>query len=212
MNSSLPTSTFTIGPPISIVDESDDRLLYRVATQEMEALDVLYNRYASSIYSLVYRIVKDGSTAEGIVQETFLRVWQKANDFAATGGGAAWIFRIARNKALDQLRRNRARPVPSDRAIEEHYDITDSDNDEIFEDIETTLDRGYHLTHLNTALARIPEAQRHCLELAYFEGMSHREIAAHTNTPVGTIKTRIKMGMQKLALLLNTAGYQRALS
>jgi RNA polymerase sigma-70 factor (ECF subfamily) len=187
---------------------SDEELLHKVAQGDMPALEVLYDRHASTIYNVVYRIVKDGTVAEGIMQETFLQVWQKANEFAGTGVGAAWIFRIARNKSLDQLRRNRARPVPAEKPIEEHHSLFYDSDDVSLTQVEANVERTYQQDHIRTALAQIPPEQRLCLELAYFEGMSQSQIAEYTNTPLGTIKTRVRMGIQKLEHILRTYGYR----
>lgn len=190
-------------------NRTDEELLHAVAQRDVQALELLYDRHATTVYNLVYRIVKDGIVAEGIMQETFLQVWQKAHEFAGTGVGAAWMFRIARNKALDQLRRNRARPVSAEKAIEEHYGLSDeAPNGTSLTQVEASVERTYNKQHIRAALAQIPAEQRLCLELAYFEGMSQSQIADYTKTPLGTIKTRVRMGMQKLEHILRMYGYR----
>lgn len=188
---------------------TDEELLHAVAQRDVHALEILYDRHATTVYNVVFRIVKDGVVAEGIMQETFLQVWQKAHDFAGTGVGAAWMFRIARNKSLDQLRRNRARPVAAEKAIEEHYGLSDDPvNARTLTRVEASVERTYSRQYIRTALAQIPAEQRLCLELAYFEGMSQSQIADYTKTPLGTIKTRVRMGMQKLEHILRTYGFR----
>jgi len=190
-------------------NRTDEELLHAVAQRDVQALELLYDRHATTVYNMVCRIVKDGTVAEGIMQETFLQVWQKANEFAGTGVGAAWMFRIARNKSLDQLRRNRARPVSAEKAIEDHFGLSDdSFNGSNLTQVEASVERNYNSHYIRTALAQIPVEQRLCLELAYFEGMSQSQIAEHTKTPLGTIKTRVRMGMQKLEHILRTYGYR----
>jgi RNA polymerase sigma-70 factor (ECF subfamily) len=190
-------------------NRTDEELLHAVAQRDVHALELLYDRHANTIYNLVFRIVKDGTVAEGIMQETFLQVWQKAHEYAGTGVGAAWMFRIARNKSLDQLRRNKARPVSAEKAIEEHYGLTDAPSDGVdLTPVEASVERSYSRSYIRAALAQIPPDQRLCLELAYFEGMSQSQIAEYTNTPLGTIKTRVRMGMQKLEHILRTYGFR----
>jgi RNA polymerase sigma-70 factor, ECF subfamily len=190
-------------------NRTDEDLLHAVAQRDVHALELLYDRHATTIYNLVFRIVKDGTVAEGIMQETFLQVWQKAHEYAGTGVGAAWMFRIARNKSLDQLRRNKARPVSAEKAIEEHYGLSDAPSDGAgLTAVEAAVERNYSRGYIRAALAQIPPEQRLCLELAYFEGMSQSQIAEYTNTPLGTIKTRVRMGMQKLEHILRTYGFR----
>lgn len=200
-------SVETIEPTIGETNEKDLLLLHQIAKRDVHAVEQLYDRYAGALYTLILRIVKDGGAAEGLVQETFLQVWQKAPEFSASGVPAAWIFRIARNKALDHLRRGKVRPIAADKELEAHYDLTAHGSDEPLTLIESKVEQQYEQQHLRKALAEIPAEQRCCLELAYFEGMSQREIALHTNTPIGTIKTRIKMGLQKMERLLRHYGY-----
>lgn len=191
-------------------NEADLLLIQQIAAQNVRALEQLYDRYSGQLYALIVRIVKDGNAAEGLVQETFLQLWQKSSEYSATGVPAAWIFRIARNKALDHLRRNKVRPISAEKELESHYDLAVSDTDDALSVVEATVEQEHERHHLRTALAEIPAEQRTCLELAYFEGMSQREIAAFTNTPIGTIKTRIKIGMQKMQRLLRSYGYKSA--
>lgn len=208
------SSTAIIHPtPLSLPsnDVSDEDLLIGITQQDMQAIEILYDRYAGALYALVFRIVKDGIAAEGLVQETFLKVWQKAGEYTGVGAPGAWIFRIARNKALDHLRRGKVRPVSSEKELESHYTLTDSESDTSMTHTEIAVEQIYHRDHLRSALAELPAEQRQCLELAYFEGMTQTEIALHTHAPLGTIKTRIKMGLHKMERLLRSYGYTNAL-
>lgn len=190
--------------------ESDEALLVFVADGDEVALEVLYDRHGRITYNVVYRIVRDRAVAEGILQDTFVQVWQKASDFANKGFAAAWIYRIARNKALDQLRRDHARPQAAEKPIEEHYTLqTDSKSPGLTE-VEADVEIGQRLVQVRQALKQIPHDQRVVLELAYFEGMSQSQIADHTQTPLGTVKTRVRMGLQKLEHILRSHGYRGA--
>jgi RNA polymerase sigma-70 factor (ECF subfamily) len=187
---------------------SDEILLQHIARQDAEALAELYDRYAQIVYNLIVRIVRDTATADELLQETFFQVWQKAGEFSGRGAAAAWLYRIARNKSLDQLRRQKARPQSEETESEEAestlWDSLPSDNIAVEQDIVRRWDQQY----LRQALAQLPAEQRLCLELAYFEGMSQQRIADHTNTPLGTVKTRLRSGLEKLERIFRAAGYQ----
>lgn len=182
---------------------SDELLLTEVAQQNPEALELLYDRHATGVLGLIVRIVRDQAIAEELLQETFWQVWQKAEQFQGNGSAAAWIYRVARNRSLDQLRRQQARPQLHsngvellDQVVAPRRALTDSQ-------VERMWERGY----VQSALAQIPDEQRICLELAYFEGMTQQQIAEHTSTPLGTVKTRMRIGLDKLERLLRAAGY-----
>jgi len=188
--------------------DADELLLQRIAQQDADALAELYDRYAQIVYNLIVRIVRDTGTADEILQETFFQVWQKAGEFSGRGAAAAWLYRIARNKSLDQLRRQKARPQSEETASEEAeaalWDSLPSDHVAVEQDIARRWDHEY----LRQALAQLPAEQRLCLELAYFEGMSQQRIADHTNTPLGTVKTRLRSGLEKLERIFRSTGYQ----
>lgn len=180
---------------------SDEQLLQLISRQDLLAYETLYNRHAQIVYNLLNRIVRDVTTAEELLQETFWQVWQKAGQYAEKGAVAAWLYRIARNKALDQLRREKARP----RAMEN--ELGTFDQLALHESAEQTTAERLQRQEIYQALENIPGEQRVCLELAYFEGMSQREIAEYMQTPLGTIKTRMRIGMEKLERLLRAIGY-----
>ncbi|MDX1522273.1 MAG: sigma-70 family RNA polymerase sigma factor [Anaerolineae bacterium] len=187
---------------------SDETLLSQVVNQDAAALEELYDRHGQVVYNLIVRIVKQPAIADELLQETFWQVWQQAAKFKGTGSVAAWIYRIARNKSLDQLRRQSARPQPAKTDTPQDEQIMwaqlAADNAEV----EPIAERHQDQASVRQALLQIPEEQRLCLELAYFEGLSQRQIAQQTDTPLGTIKTRIRMGMDKLERILTAAGYQ----
>lgn len=188
---------------------ADEAILLLIAERDMHALEEIYDRHSQTVYNVIVRIVREPSIAESILQETFWQVWKKAGDFEGTGVAAAWIYRIARNKSLDQLRRQKARPQPSPQPVEEHYDLSEPSPDGALTTVEVHVERQRHRTQLQEALNSIPAEQRLCLELAYFEGMSHSQIAEYTETPLGTIKTRVRMGLQKMERILRASGYQK---
>jgi RNA polymerase sigma-70 factor (ECF subfamily) len=188
---------------------SDEALLQQVARRDATALEELYDRHAQIVYNLIIRIVRETALADELLQETFWQVWRQADKFRGEGAAAAWLYRIARNKSLDQLRRRQVRPQPVDTANEEAEAAVWEQLPAAEPEVEQTIERRQDSASVRQALAQIPAEQRNCLELAYFEGMSQRQIAAHTNTPLGTVKTRLQMGLEKLERLLTTAGYRQ---
>ena len=184
--------------------ESDKIVLDEIAQGSSDALMLLYDRYSQTIYQLILRIVHDGTVADELLQETFWTVWQKAEQYDSTGSVAAWLSRIARNKSLDELRRQKARPRPSlAHDSDENQTRLEAEPDHAIK-VEETVANNWLRHQVQTALAELPEEQRMCLELAYFNGMTQREIASHTDVSVGTVKTRVRLGLEKLERLLRT--------
>ena len=183
---------------------SDESLLHAIAQREVSAFDALYNRHAPVVYNLIMRIVRESAVADEVLQETFWHVWQKAGDFRGEGAGAAWLFRIARNRSLDHLRRQKARPLPASTLLDEPRGTDMSSTPRSH--IESGTERNMTREQVHRVLSDIPVEQRQCLELAYFEGMSQREISDYIQTPIGTVKTRIRLGLEKLQRGLQAAG------
>jgi RNA polymerase sigma-70 factor (ECF subfamily) len=188
---------------------SDEFLLRLIAQKDSEALEAFYDRHAQVTYNLIVRIVRDQAVADEILQETFWQVWQKASGFSGRGSPAAWLYRIARNKSLDHLRRQKARPQLLETLSQEDKEGEPWDRLATAQtDVEQATERQWDYEYLQHALAEIPGEQRFCLELAYFDGMSQRQIAQHIDIPLGTVKTRLRIGLQKLQRILQAAGYQ----
>ncbi len=186
---------------------ADEALLEMIAERDPAALEELYDRHAQVVYNLVFRIVRNEAIANDILQETFWQVWQKACDFHGGGAAAAWLYRIARNKSLDQLRRRKARPQPALTHSEEEEQSLWTTLEDPQAEVEGVVERRTDQQRVRQALWQIPVEQRLCLELAYFEGMTQNQIAEYTETPLGTTKTRIRMGLQKLERILRASGY-----
>lgn len=182
---------------------SDELLLQLISRKDLFAYETFYDRHTQTVYNLLMRIVRDPTIAEELLQETFWQVWQKAGQYGEKGAVAAWLHRIARNKALDQLRYEKARP----RAAMGDLGTLEQSTTYAYESAEKAVEQQVQQQEISQALGNIPGEQRQCLELAYFEGMSQREIAEYTNTPLGTIKTRMRIGMEKLERLLRASGY-----
>lgn len=181
---------------------SDEVLLQLVNGKDLWAYEILYERHAQSLYSLLIRIVREPTTAEELLQETFWQIWQKSEQYSEKGSVAAWLHRIARNKGLDQLRYIKARPSTTN-----DLGTVEQSTAYAYASAEQAVEQRLKQQHVVQALENIPNEQRVCLELAYFEGMSQREIAEHTSTPLGTIKTRMRIGLEKVERLLRASGY-----
>jgi RNA polymerase sigma-70 factor, ECF subfamily len=168
----------------------DTTLAARVARGDVGAFAVLYERYARVVLAMAAHTV--GRTdAEEVVQDVFLRLWNRAGQFDPTRGSfAAWFMTIARHRVVDELQRRRRGPVAAE-AVDEL--LSDNESVELVDEGSMT-DRRFVLD----AVRELPEEQRQVLVLAYFGGMSQSEIAAHLDLPLGTVKTRIRLGLQKL--------------
>ncbi|HKB09450.1 MAG TPA: sigma-70 family RNA polymerase sigma factor [Vicinamibacterales bacterium] len=157
------------------------------------ALAELYDRYTRPVYSLALRILRDTQDAEDVVQDVFSQAWRQASRYSPTRGAVpAWLLMLARSRAIDRLRARRARPEgPSDNVASIHaVDAAPP--------AEHQLLSAEQIARVRAALDGLPVLQRVAIELAYFEGLSHVEIADRLEQPLGTVKTRIRLAMGKL--------------
>lgn len=197
----------TTAPLSSRTDTPDDHVLIAaIAEGDSNALEVLYDRYSSVIYRMALRMLKNRELAEEVVQEVFWRVWRRSTSFDVERGRVAqWLFGIAHNLCIDELRRIRARPT-------QIYEDVDHPVIQQLADEQTDVPEAAWAFEqqrvIRDALGHLPEAQRQAVELAYFGGLSHQEIATKLNRPLGTIKTRVRLGLQKLGTLLMARGLQ----
>lgn len=189
------------------VQLEDDEILARVGRGDEDGLSLLYDRYARVVYSLVLRIVQNRQVAEELTQEVFVRVWQQAGAFQKERGRfTSWMFGIAHHLAIDELRRRKARPqqVYDDpgaaRSMLDVRDATSAPEDQAL--------NGIRREYVIEALSQLPENQREVLELSYFEGMTQSQIAERQGEPLGTIKTRTRLGLQRLRNNLLARGIQ----
>jgi RNA polymerase sigma-70 factor (family 1) len=172
----------------------DDSLMRLINNRQEAALSKLYDRYSRLIYSIALSALGEPSDAEEIVQDVFLRVWERAETYQAEQGKmVAWLARIARNRSIDLLRRRKVRLDASSVAWEELI-IEPADE----QDAEWEVELKQQEQRLRSALAQLPPEQKEVLALAYFQGLSHQEIADRLRQPLGTVKTRLRSAMQKL--------------
>jgi RNA polymerase sigma-70 factor (ECF subfamily) len=191
------------------LDELDDtELIVAVSEGDSQALEVLYDRYATVVYRLALRMLKSPEMAEELVQEVFWRVWRRSASFERGRGRVAqWLFGIAHNLCIDELRRLRSRPTPAYEDVE-HPLIQRLVDERI--DVPAAVWATEQRRVIAEALGQLPPPQRQAIEMAYFGGLSHQEIATKLQKPLGTIKTRVRLGLQKLGGLLAARGLQPA--
>ena len=176
----------------------DERLIARVVEGDRGAFEMLYDRYASTVFGLALRMLGDREVAEDAVQEIFWRVWRRLGSFDRSRAFAPWLFGIAHNYCIDELRRRKVRP----------QSVYEDDENPILSEIADEADVGESALLaeqgrlVRSALEQLPEEQRQTLLLAYFGGLTQQEIAAKLGNPLGTVKTRMRLGLQKLRAVL----------
>jgi RNA polymerase sigma-70 factor, ECF subfamily len=173
-------------------------LIQRISAQNRDAFSQFYDRYSPIVYALALRMLRAQSDAEDLLQEVFLQVWRQATAYSAERGSPeAWLINIARSRAIDKLRSIRRR--------ERSFILTDDPaGAESADNVETSAAESETKLVMKSALSNLPAAQRRVLELAYFDGLSQTEIAARLAEPLGTIKTRMRSGLQRLRGMLGT--------
>jgi len=173
------------------VISDDPAVVERINNKDKSAFNELYNRYSQLVYNLAYRILKDREDAEETVQETFLQIWNKVGSYQSDRGAVStWIINIARSRSIDKLR-----------TLKYRNKNTELDEEKVNSSINLTdiiEQRDERKAVFQKAMQALPEKQRIALEMVYFEGYTHIETAEKLNEPLGTIKTRIRLGVSKL--------------
>jgi RNA polymerase sigma-70 factor (ECF subfamily) len=179
---------------------SDEELMQRLAYRDLRAFRALYDRYGRLVYSATYRVLRDAHLAEDMVQEVFLRLWRKPDSYAPSRGRfATWLTSVSRNRAVDEVRsRNRRYRHETASPEEQEREVPATEAD----DPALTAEMADQRRLILAALANLPDEQRSTIELAYFGGYTQQEIAQMLDQPLGTVKTRIRLGMQKLRAAL----------
>lgn len=182
---------------------SDEALLSAIAGGAVWAMDSLYQRYSRILYSLAYRMVADHQIAEDLIQEAFLSVWRRSTSFSPQSGAArSWLISILHHRAIDHLRKVRRRSSMQEAPLEE----IELDETVAVSDVWEEAWRSLQSTQVRAALMKIPTEQRMVIELAYFQGWTHTEIAEGTQTPLGTVKARMRLGLNHLKRALIEEG------
>jgi RNA polymerase sigma-70 factor, ECF subfamily len=178
----------------------DESLLRLIIKSNEQALSALYNRYGRLVYSIALNSLGDGQLAEEVTQDVFLRVWQRGVTYDVQQSRVVtWLASIARHRAIDILRQQRVRPESTSLSWADIEPNDPPDDQNVEDEAEWRLRR----QRIQWAMAQIPEEQRLVLGLSYFRSLSHQEIADQLGAPLGTIKTRIRLGLQKLRQLLD---------
>ena len=180
----------------------DATLATQVAGGSAAALEVLYDRYSRIVLSFATRMLGDRQSGEELLQEVFLRAWQQAHNYSAGRGSfATWLLSITHNMSIDEIRKRRRRPQRAESAdpVLMLTNVRDQSPS-----VEESAESGALRETMARAIRTLPDAQRRAIELAYYRGLTQREIAEELDEPLGTIKTRMRLGMRKLRDYLET--------
>ncbi|MCH8350825.1 MAG: sigma-70 family RNA polymerase sigma factor [Chloroflexi bacterium] len=173
----------------------DHQLIHWIALAEKEALEALYGRYSSSVFSLAMYMLKQEALAEEVTQDIFLNIWLKASSYKSDRGAPrAWIMSVAHHKIVDVIRSRRRTLTVTDPSLYETLDLIPSSEVPVDEQVVRNLER----ERILKALSTLPQPQRQVIMLAYFGGYSQSEMAEMLQQPLGTVKTRVRLAMQKL--------------
>jgi len=169
----------TVSPDLALVSA--------IRSGDQNAMASLYDRYSPVVYAVALRVLGDTGAAEDIQQDVFMQLWRNPGAFDASRGNlGAWLAVITRNRAIDALRKRRPETDPEDVVLS------------VVPDMAGEADRSRVAEKVRGVLGAMPSSQRSALEMAYYEGMTHTEIAARTGEPLGTIKTRTRAGLMAL--------------
>ncbi len=181
--------------PAPAARSDDAGLMRRLMANDVAAFGLLYDRHAGSVYGLAYRMLRERTAAEDVAQEAFVALWRSRHRYAPERGtAAAWLLTITRNRAIDALRRGRGHL---------HEEIDGRHEQEAPDRTDEEALRRLEARAIGVALGTLPDAQRIVLELGYFRGLTHSEIAARLQIPLGTVKGRMRLALGKLAGLLD---------
>jgi RNA polymerase sigma-70 factor (ECF subfamily) len=167
--------------------QDDAALLALVQRGDESAMASLFDRYSKIVYSVALRVLRDPASAEDVLQEVFMQIWRNPNSFVATRGSlGGWLAVVARNRSIDALRRKRPSEQVDDMALASNYNLGDE------------AERNSLMEKARGVIRLLPMEQRKTLEMAFFDGLTHSEIAEMTGDPLGTVKTRIRSALTSL--------------
>lgn len=169
------------------VPEADTTLLDRVRRGDEAAMAVLYDRYSKVVYSVSLRVLREPASAEDVLQEIFMQVWRNPGTFLETKGSlGGWLAVVARNRSIDTLRRKKPTDQVEEVALASPFNLA------------VESERNFMMERARAAIVHLPQEQRKTLEMAFFDGLTHTEIAEMTGDPLGTVKTRIRSALLTL--------------
>ena len=167
--------------------EDDASLLALVRTGDEHAMASLFDRYSKVVYSVALRVLRDPASAEDVLQEIFMQIWRNPDSFtAARGSLGGWLAVVSRNRSIDVLRRKRPTDSVDDVVLASPYNLADE------------AERNSLMERARGVIVQLPSEQRKTLEMAFFDGLTHAEIAEMTGDPLGTVKTRIRSALTTL--------------
>lgn len=180
------------------VQTSDVDLMKRIAQRDASSLRALYDRYGRIAFALAYRVIGEASAAEEVVQDVYVTVWSRADSFdsARSVNVRGWILSIVHNRSIDYRRREFDRG-PGTRQIEDEVEALATPD--AWSEVSATLDA----EEVRAAMSELPAEQRRPIEMSFFDGLSHAEIAQQEEESLGTVKSRIRLGLKKLSTALN---------
>ncbi len=165
----------------------DAALLFLVQKGDEQAMASLFDRYSKVVYSVALRVLRDPASAEDVLQEIFMQIWRSPDGFIATRGSlGGWLAVVSRNRSIDALRRKRPTEQVDEMLLPSSYNLADE------------AERDSMMELARTAIHKLPPEQRKTLEMAFFDGLTHSEIAEMTGDPLGTVKTRIRSALLTL--------------
>ena len=195
-----------MGASLTYEDSDDEQLMGLIVQQSREALEVLYDRYGRAVFSLAMNLLRDAGAAEEVTQDAFLNVWRRGDSYhPGRGKVTAWLFSIAHHRTIDELRRRRREQTK----VQTGVDLTNHPSNGADDPLAfATLQ--YERSQLKDALSVLRPEQRDVVVLAYFGGLTHSEIATHLEQPLGTVKTRMRLGLKKLREVLGPVLQEQA--
>jgi RNA polymerase sigma-70 factor, ECF subfamily len=186
----------SVSPPLEPGAPSDLDLMQAIQAEDPDALAQLYDRYNGILKALILRVVHNEAEADDLLQEIFMEIWNQAKNFSAQKGKPlGWMVTLARRRAIDGLRKKQAYARAEERLQSETEQQPDA---WVHNATEEAIILGDTRVLMRKVIDGLPPAQQQAIDLAFFQGMSQREIAAKTNTPLGTVKTRLELGLKKI--------------
>jgi RNA polymerase sigma-70 factor, ECF subfamily len=173
--------------PLPLSTQDDAALLALVQRGDEYAMASLFDRYSKIVYSVALRVLRDPAVAEDVLQEVFMQIWRSPDGFVATRGSlGGWLAVVSRNRSIDTLRRKRPTESVEEMALASNYNLADE------------AERNMMIEKARGVIHQLPVEQRKTLEMAFFDGLTHSEIAEMTGDPLGTVKTRIRSALSTL--------------